>query len=69
MTPDVQENERTLRMGTLPRSDVARCREGSGPGRGSVLEKPLTVWSRSAEPPPQVHMMVLDVEVISESPG
>lgn len=71
MTPDVQENdkERTLSMGTLPQSEVTRYWEGSGPGRGSVLEKPLTVWSRRAETPPQVHMMVLDLEVISESPG
>lgn len=56
-------------MGTLQQSDIARCWEGSGPGTGSVLEKPLTVWSGSVEPLPQVHMMVLDVEVISESPG
>ena len=53
-------------MGTLQWPEVTRYWAGSGPGRGSVQEKPFTVWSRSAEAPPQVHMMVLDLEVISE---
>lgn len=70
MTPGVKENDRGLSVWELCRGQTSPgAGRGLAPGGGSVLEKSLTVWSRSAEPPPQVHMMVLDVEVISESPG
>lgn len=54
MTPGVKENDRGLSVRELCRGQTSPgAGRGLAPGGGSVLEKSLTVWSRSAEPPPQ----------------